>query len=57
MFKKLLNYLSTELSQKMRVGVYIRLKYEFDSVGEFEAYVETLQEKAAKYDRLMKNQK
>lgn len=43
-----------ELGKGMPVITYIKKKYDFDSVEEFEAYISILQEKAKKYDDLLK---
>lgn len=51
----MLDNLKKELDKGMPVTTYVKKKYDFDSVEEFEKYVTLLQEKASKYDKLSKD--
>lgn len=42
-----------EFDKGMPVITYVKKKFSFSSVEEFESYIEALKEKADKYDRLM----
>ncbi|WP_158559352.1 hypothetical protein [Melissococcus sp. OM08-11BH] len=46
--------LKEEFDKGMPITTYIKKKYGFDSVEEFEAYIKKLKEKADKYDEQQK---
>lgn len=48
----MLNNMKNEFDKGMPVITYIKKKYGFSSVEEFENYVDELKEKADKYDAL-----
>ncbi|MGX6969489.1 hypothetical protein [Vagococcus bubulae] len=50
----MLDNLKQEFDKGMPVITYIKKKYGFDSVEEFEAYIKELKEKADKYDEQQK---
>lgn len=47
--------LKKEFDKGMPVITYVKKKYGFQCIDEFEQYIAQLQEKAQKYDELMKN--
>lgn len=46
-----------EFDKGMPVSTYIKKKYNFDNIDEFEKYIHELQEKAEKYDNLISEDK
>ncbi|MDT2823082.1 hypothetical protein P7H74_15125 [Enterococcus devriesei] len=51
----MLENLKKDFDKGMPVITYIKKKYGFDSIEEFEKYMKDLKEKAEKYDALAKN--
>lgn len=53
----MLNNLKKDFDKGMPVITYIKKKFGFESIEDFENYVKELQSKADKYDQIVKDEK
>lgn len=57
MLESLKKGLKKDLDKGMPVITYIKTKFGFESVEDFESYINGLREKADKYDQIIKDDK